>query len=177
MKKRLLCLAAIALLTWGCASKQLAVTYHSDPPGAALYQGDHNFGPTPRTLYYQLTDYDRQAGYKLLQGTAVRWVSGAKAGVSSLRADLRNGTNQVFTFRRPDNAPGYDIDANFALQLERNRILAEQAEAQRQQAYWQMYNALQQQQAAQQAAQQRQMRQPLNCTSRAVGNYVYTDCY
>lgn len=166
---RLVLLVGAGLLG-ACASK-LTVTYQSDPPGAALYQGTQMFGYTPISLEYQLTDTDRKSGTKLLQGTTVKWASGASAQVPTLSADLNKfGLNQQFTFQRPDGYPGRDTDMQFALELQKLAIMREQTQAQQDQAYWQMVNALNQQKRAQQ-------RTPTNCTSTLIGNIVQTNCY
>jgi len=160
-------LGGLALLVSGCASS-LKVTYLSDPPGAALYSNNQNFGYTPKTLEYQISEENRKQGYVILRGTSVRWASGAQANVPSLRANLSIGYNQQFKFNRPENYPGREADVRFALELERLAIMRRQAQAQEDQAFWQMYNAINQQ-------QQRQA--PVNCTSTLFGNTVNTTCY
>lgn len=159
------------LLLTGCATNQVKVTYYSDPASAALYEGQRAFGYTPFTLVYPITPQDSERGYMLLRGTTVVWASGASASVQSLKADLSQGNNFHFIFIRPD-VPGREVDLNFALQVERNRILQQQAEAQRDQAFWQMYNAI---------FTQYQKTIPTynrtNCTSNIIGNSIYTTCY
>lgn len=163
-------------LTSGCAST-LSVTYLTDPPGAVLYQGDQRFGYTPTTLNYQVTDEARKRGYMLLQGTSVRWASGASAEISSLRADLSIGLNQQFNFIRPENYPGREEDMRFSLEIERLSIQRRQAVAQENQAIFQLYNAINQQNQRQLVLPQ-PVRQPVrNCTSTVIGNTVHTTCY
>ena len=147
--------ACLVLLASGCATN-LQVVYTSDPPGAALYEGDRYFGTTPLTLTYAVTEEDRRIGSKRLRGTSVRWISGATAGLSELTVYLGNGLRQAFTYRRPDGVPGYEADANYARLDEESR----KAEASRQQA-WQPQQPI-----------------PLNasCTSRFVGSTIYTEC-
>lgn len=162
-------LLILMALTAGCATT-LNVSYFSDPPGAVLYQGNQRFGYTPTSLRYQVTDEDRKRGYALLRGTSVRWASGASAEISSLRADLSIGLNQQFNFIRPENYPGREADIRFSLELERLAIMRRQAAAQEDQAFYQLYNAIN---------QQYQRQQPVirNCTSTAFGNTVNTTCY
>ncbi len=162
-----------AMLMSGCATR-LAVTYTSDPPGAVLYQGQQQFGYTPRTLYYEVTPQDRKAGYKTLSGTSVRWASGANASVSSLNANLAIGLRQQYNFIRPDSYPGRDADIRFSLELERLRIAREQIDAQRSAALMQYFATLQQQNQQNLLNMQRQ---PINCTSQAFGNTINTNCY
>lgn len=154
-------------LTLGCSPHKLYVTYYSDPPGAALYEGERAFGYCPMTLEYTISGEDRKRGFTILRGTTVRWVSGAKANIEQLRADLKNGTSQQFTFIRPEGFDGLHIDASFALELERNNILQRQAEALDDQAFWQMYNSVMTQQ---------QLSKPRSCSSYIVGNTVQTSC-
>ena len=117
----------------GCVSivqHPLQMTYHSDPEGATLYQDSTRFGYTPVTLTYQDVSYIFRAGNCLaLQPVQIRWASGAAASVSNLKACPAQGYRQQYSILRPTNAPGADIDANFALQLQRNGILQQQADA------------------------------------------------
>ncbi len=135
-------LVVVLLSSAGCSTSTLYVTYLSHPPGAALYENDRVFGYCPLILEYNITQEDRQRGYMVLRGLTARWVSGASATVPSVQANLNNGTSQQFTFLRPEGAEGLQTDLQFALDLERNRILQQQADAQRSQAFWQMYNAV-----------------------------------
>ena len=171
MTQRLYRAAMLALLFLlsGCAST-LNVTYHSDPPGAVLYQDSQQFGYAPTTLNYRVTDEDKKRGFAILRGTTVRWASGASATISSLRADLSTGYNQQFTFIRPESYPGREADVRFSLELQKLAIMQRQAKAQEDQAFWQLYNAINQQ-------QQRQQPRIMNCNSTAFGNTVNTTCY
>jgi len=163
MRKRLLALLPAALLAAGC-STALKVTYVSDPPGAAVYQGSQLFGYAPVTLEYQVTEEDKRAGTMRLQGTRVKWASGATAGIEVLTADIRLlGMNQQFTFERPE-VPGRDIDMRFALDLERLNMQKQQARAQANQAFLE---------AMRRSAPPQQQ---VTCTSTAMGNMVTTNC-
>jgi len=166
----------LCLLVSGCATN-LQVTYNSEPRGAAVYQGSQFVGTAPVALLYRLTDEQRKAGHVRLQGISVRWVSGAQASIDSLTADLRQGPQQMFTFRRPDGVPGYDVDANYALELQRNAIMLLQAASQAQAAEQQRaYQERQLQLQRQQMQQQIRPASSFNCTSYASGGYVYTNC-
>jgi hypothetical protein len=180
-------LIILVVLFCGCVSR-LNITYNSDPPGAVLYSGDQRFGYTPQTLQYAITKEDRKRGYKSLQGTSVRWASGASANIESLRSDLGIGLNQVFMFKRPETYPGYEVDAKFALELEKLNVMRQQAQAQERQAQAQEQQAQAQRRQAQ--AQEQEARTPKaeshiypaqaiqqkRCTSTVVGNTVYTTC-
>ena len=148
----------------GCATNQVRVTYYSDPNGAAFYEGQRAWGYTPFTLIYSISPQDKARGYVSLSPTKVVWASGASATVESQIAELSKGTNFSFVFVRPD-VSGLDIDMNFALQLERNQILQQQAQDQ---AFWQLYNSFQKFTPA--------YNPPTHCTSSVIGNSIYTDC-
>ena len=118
----------------GCVSiiqHPLQMTYHSDPEGATLYQGTTRLGYTPITLTYQDISYIFRSGNCIaLQPVQIRWASGAAATVTNLKGCPAQGYRQQYSILRPTNAPGADIDANFAVQLQRNGILEQQADAQ-----------------------------------------------
>ena len=161
---RLVVLVASVML--GACASNLKVTYQSDPPGAALYQGGQLMGYTPYTLQYQVTDDDRKRGTKLLQGTSVKWASGASANVPSLTANINQfGFSQQFTFQRPD-IPGRETDMQFALELQKLAIMRQQAQAQQDQAFYQLLQAT-----------KPVVRPTTNCTSTVIGNTVQTNCY
>lgn len=165
MRNGLFALLPAAALLMGC-STMLKVTYQSDPPGAALYQGAQLFGYAPVVLEYEVTEEDRRAGVKQLQGTSVKWASGATATIPSLTADLRLvGMNQEFTFRRPDSFPGRDIDMRFALDLERLKLQRQQASAEASRALWESLRP-----------RAPEPQRSVNCTSMVIGGMVHTNC-
>jgi hypothetical protein len=167
LRRGLLLFLALFILS-GCG-RWLTVVYYSDPPGAVLYQGQQSYGFTPVTLKYKIQEEMRKQGYVDLQGPYVLWASGAKAEVSSIRADIEFGRYlQQFTFVRP-NVSGREVDMSFALELERLKIAQQQTQAmQRQaQALQDLFETLKQQQS------------PTfrNCTSTVSGNIINTHCY
>lgn len=174
MKNLYALLFFVILLPAGCATNKVAVTYYSDPPGATFYEWGVAVGYTPFTRIIKPPDRPEGTPGKLVVSANVIWASGARTNIKYLTFDLSGGSQFYFTFVRPD-IPGREIDANFAIQLERNRLLQEQVKAQQAQVYWQMYNTM--------LNQYRQSYIPptptsksFNCTSRQVGNYIYTDC-
>jgi hypothetical protein len=143
-----------------------------------LFENTNNFGFTPVTLHYRITEEAKKNGYIFLKSTSVKWASGATASIPSLRADLRLGHQQKFTFLRPDNVPGRHIDMNFALELQKLELMRKQTQAMQDTAKAQQeqvkvlqeyYNRVQLQQSG--------FTQPRNCTSTLRGNIIYTDCY
>jgi len=123
----------------GCVTTRpvLNMTYHSDPEGATLYEGAQLRGHTPATLNYLGGEARfRQNQCVLLNPMQVRWASGAVSSVSNLQMCPAMGWAQQYLFVRP-NVPGAEFDANFALQqqgnaiqLQRNGVLQQQADAQ-----------------------------------------------
>jgi hypothetical protein len=111
---------ALGLLPLSGCARTLYVTYLSDPPGATLYanQTGQSFGPTPVTLRYRPSQSFFEGACLTLQPVAVRWLSGAQASQASFTACPQNGLRQQFTFTRPAEVPGADLDAQFAVQQE-----------------------------------------------------------
>lgn len=163
-------LIILLLLSTGCATR-VNVTYHSDPPGASLYQGSQLMGYCPTTLVYNITPQNRKLGYMLLQGTEVKWVSGATAKIPQLKANLSTGQYQQFTFMRPSGVEGLETDAKFGLEVQKMRLMQQQVQAQQQANYWRMYNAISNQQKSS------TVNLKTNCSSRVIGSTVYTDCH
>ena len=155
---------ALMLLT-GCVGLQ--VDYGSDPPGATLYQDGQVIGVTPARITYEPDQTFSSGGCMNLRGTAVKWASGAAAQISFLSVCKSLGTLQHYVFNRPD-VPGRDIDANYALQLQRNGIMRSQADAANTAATLQIMRALQPPAPA--------FNPPVNCRSYRVGNEIRTDC-
>lgn len=152
----------------GCASI-LSVTYESDPSGAMVYEDSSQLGRTPVTAKYEATEDMRRGGCMKIKGVTVRWASGAQASTPYLDVCAkRPARNFVYalTFQRP-NVPGREFDVNVALQIERNEILARQAQAQEDTATFQALMSINQQNAA---------KRSITCQSRQVGNSVETTC-
>ena len=173
----------------GCGEPTLFMTYHSDPPGATLYQANKSYMYTPVTLYYTIAPEDQDRGYIVLQPASVRWISGASASTNSITVDLSKGANQTFTFIRPKKAKELDTDIQFFLELRRQKIMQEKADAQdRENASRAIYYALQQNQMQNehrqkmqelqnlQSLQMMQQHRPYHCTTRQSGRNLVTDC-
>jgi hypothetical protein len=144
----------------------LFVTFMCDPIGATLYQVDNvKLGDCPLRLQYKIASQDRERGYVVLRGVTAFWVSGASSSVNSINAYLKNGLEQQFGFDRPRSIPNYDVDANYAFNLEQNRILREQAHAQETQAILGVLGTT--------------LRPNIgtHCTTAYVGTTAYTNCY
>lgn len=123
---------ALVLTSLLCGCNTLTMNYTCNPAGATLYQNDgQNLGLCPNAVNYGLTAEDKQRGYLNIPGTTAKWVSGASSYTTpTITVNLANGHNQSLNFERPRDVAGYDIDANYALKLQRNAIMAQQAQEQ-----------------------------------------------
>lgn len=169
---------------------QVAVTYASDPPGAVLYYNGVRQGYTPITLYYDITQEMRAKGVNLPAN--VRWQSGATAEIK-LFIDLARGQSFNWTFQRPNNISGREADEQFGLQTESMRQQKESQEQQQLQTIELQLQTIELQQNQQlhqigvgiggllgggsgQAVQPPPVSNSINCTSRALGGQVFTNC-
>ena len=109
--KNILSGLVLVLLT-GCAGLQ--VDYVSDPPGATLYEGGKMLGVTPARINYQPDQTFTAGGCMKLNGTELKWASGATVSIDFLSVCKKQGTLQHYVFNRPD-VPGRDVDMNYAL--------------------------------------------------------------
>ena len=134
MKKLLLLLL---ILLSGCFSSSLKdnnylnMTYYSVPSGADIYEGNKFFGRTPITVSYPISEQNKRNQSMTLKGTRAIWVSGATTSVSSLIIDWNSTINQYYIFNRPSGVAGMDNDKSYELQIERNKILRDQAAAEK----------------------------------------------
>lgn len=88
-------------------------------------------GLHPRNPYVPWCLYSFAKGSCLtLNPTQVRWASGASASNGGLQACPATGWNQQYVFLRPSNIPGAEIDASFAIQIQRNGVMQQQADGQ-----------------------------------------------
>jgi len=143
------------------------MTFKCDPIGATIYQIDNvKLGSCPVRLQYKITDQDRERGYLILRGVTAIWVSGASLTVNPINAHLSVGREQQLVLDRPRSLPNYEVDANYALNLERNRILQEQAEAQETQA---IIGAI--------SPMLTRPNMGTHCTTSYIGGQAYTNCY
>ena len=104
---------------FGCSSN-IRVTYYSDPTGAKVYDEGRFLGATPLTLYYEPTPEFNNVDCMFLKPLLARWLSGAENTPTSIKACSSEGKELVFTFFRPQNIPGADIDAQYASQYDRS---------------------------------------------------------
>jgi hypothetical protein len=165
---RLLTLVTIALSIAGCATQSLQVTYTSDPQGALLYENGKQWGYTPVTLTYPGVRGTFLAGQCVtLDPVLVRWSSGAEAKIGGVSACPASGWIQQFTFLRPAEIPGRDLDVAMALQIQQSASAQQQAAAAETSAAIRAL-AIQSQQTPQ--------RSTVNCTSTVVNKEVHTSC-
>ncbi|MDX2464409.1 MAG: hypothetical protein QNK31_07850 [Porticoccus sp.] len=124
------CLFVCLLLSIGCTPlpRQAHVTYITVPPGGEIFSREKSFGYAPVTLYYNISNDDRMRNYKQIDAINAAWVSGAKTNRLAHRVIDINpmGNNPAYkiAIRRPVGAPNIEVDVQFALEQERNKILA-----------------------------------------------------
>lgn len=141
--KCLVCVLFVVIFC-GC-SNQYAITYATNPSGAELFCGGAYKGRTPLTLYYD-KDGINEYGYLYTQPCEAHFVSGYKAYYDT-SYDTDEFPQGVQTTHTRPRGKGYDDDLAFSMEYERQRLLEEQIQLQRQ---------LQQRQFWQQQQQQRQ---------------------
>ena len=161
-----LAILTVAALLAGCANT-IEVAYQSDPQGAALYEGGKPLGTTPVVIRYAADPAFKAGGCFKVRGTSVKWASGAQAGIEFMTLCASQGYTQHYTFARPDVA-GRDIDMNYALQLQRNNIMRQQANAA------QTANTLQYLSTLNPPIQP--IPQPIDCVSHRSGTVTRTEC-
>jgi len=151
-----LAIAGALALTAACASMpgrraSVRVTYLSDPPGAAVYEGGKQWGRAPVTLIYHPPG--RFTECLRLNPVTLRWVSGAEATVDALDACPAAGRDQQFTMFRPKGVEGLELDVQYAI-------------------------ALLQPAAARPSAEPppAPITMPRNCTTTVIGNQIFTNC-
>lgn len=117
-----------ALFMYGCASTKYAITYNSEPPGAAVICNGINRGYTPTTLHYETQDHNKSTGVMNPAPCRAQWSSGASTEYSRTFSmnEFPNGVMQ--TLQRP-NVPGYQQDAEFALKVQQMNYQRRQAQA------------------------------------------------
>jgi len=115
----------MALFMTGCAH-QVEITFNSDPYGATIYTDNgHSIGYAPKTLYYNIPENTKESKIIRIAPISARWASGATSDSGPILVDInRHGLKQEYTFKRPSNTPGADIDAKFAIELRRQHLQA-----------------------------------------------------
>lgn len=155
-----------AALLAGCASS-IQVAYHSDPQGATLYEDGRPQGTTPVVMRYAVDPAFKSGGCFKVRGTSVKWASGAQAAIGFMTLCASQGYTQNYTFARPDVA-GREIDMNYALQVQRNNIMRQQANAAQTANTLQYLNTLNPPMPL--------IPPPIDCVSQRMGTVIRTEC-
>lgn len=110
---------------YGCAKPEpvfsetpkYPITYDSFPQGGSVICNGTNYGYTPVTLQYTLTEENQKYGAINTSKCKVIWSTGVSADYSSTwnLVEFPNGVKQ--TLQRP-NVAGFEIDSNFALKVQ-----------------------------------------------------------
>lgn len=137
------------------------------PEGASVFttQPDGSeklWGTGPVTLQWKVPNKWKECF--TTEAVKVRWISGVEASVTGLNVCPQTGKNQQFVFQRPVDAPGVELDVQYAVALMQSATAAaaaaEQARAARRAALLALVPP----------------RQKI-CTSNIVGTQVFTYCY
>jgi hypothetical protein len=146
------------------SANDVKVTVKSFPEGATVFTVQPNgmerpWGGSPVRLKWQLPRKWTQC--IMTESVKVKWVSGVEATVSGLEVCPQNGKNQEYTFQRPKDAPGVEVDVQYAIAVMQSAATAAAAAAE---SYSVPYFP---------APPPRQK----ICTSNIVGNQIFTYCY
>lgn len=158
----------VVLLLAGCASigrDQNQITFDSNPPGATISSGNETWGVAPQTRIWTLAKGQRTAVSAPITAT---WISGAK---STITMNLQAGQEGAYTIIRPQGVAGLEIDVQWAMHLQQQETAKQASDN----ALLMMY--MQQQNTAAAARTTPQPSPMINCTSRAIGSTVNTNCY
>lgn len=121
--------------------ERLVITYYSEPPGAVIYEGTKRFGDTPFNGQYAISEENKARGDRAIPTVTAKWASGATANTpTGSTVYLNKGLSQKFTFKRPDNVAGLDVDLRVANEIRRAEMMRNEAKS-RTQAQAQTRNA------------------------------------
>lgn len=168
MLDKLFALALVATVT-GCATPGIRVTVTSSPDGAYVTSGNGVVsGIVPVVGFWEKQSLKPDAkGCFQLQGFTARWASGAVTEVPVIQHCGESDGNYTFNMSRNMNAPGFDKDMQFALQVQAVRAQRAQAEASESAALAALWSAS----TAAQKAQR-----PVQCSSYTSGSTIQTRC-
>jgi hypothetical protein len=122
------------------STRRVNVTFKSNPEGATIVSGGQNFGRSPVVLGGDLTYDEYRYGQKRFSGVSAHWPSGAKKKSGEIILDIKRGMNWDWTFQRPTNQPGVEIDVKAAIEYEKLKLLKkEQAAKEQRRLQEQMY--------------------------------------
>ena len=98
------------LFAAGCGqSKQVKMTYVSDPPGGTLYELDGELsGPCPQVIRYDIDEEAVENGYVDVTGMMVRWPNGPEKRSTEFIRITVDGTERRVTFVQPSGEPQSD---------------------------------------------------------------------
>lgn len=124
------------LILSGCTAiqpNQASIRFDSNPPGATISDANETWGVAPQTRIWTLRDATAVTG-----PVRATWVSGA---TTTVRLNLTAGQEGVWSFQRPQNAPGLDQDIQWARHLAQEK---ERQQAATNQMYRDFGNAIEQ---------------------------------
>lgn len=147
LKLGLLGEALLCLLLSGCATN-IGLTYQTQPAGALLsyMDGTQQVGLSPVRMNYVWDEKFVSNGCLHTKGVTAQWVSGARVSSPQVITICKQSGEFTYNLPRPTDAPGLEKDMQFALEVERTRIMQQQAETANQQTQLQMiqmFNSIQ----------------------------------
>jgi len=165
---KLLAPVLMAMLV-GCATSGVTVTVTSTPDGAYITSGNAAVsGIVPVAAFWDKKLLKRNAkGCFELQGFTARWASGAVTEVPVLQHCGEPDGNYAFNMERNMNAPDFDKDLRFALQVQAVRAQNAQAAASQSAALAAMWSAW---------SIPPKIQPSVQCSSYTIGNSVQTTC-
>ena len=142
-----LAMAVIAAAMAGCASKQVVVQVHTQPPGGYVTETGTGavVGVAPALWHFDrstLAKFRGPDGCASIRGFEAVWVSGARA--ASPPAIQLCGKHEAYTttITRDTNAPGLDKDLEFAARMSATNAATRQAGATEDAAAFQFLNLI-----------------------------------
>lgn len=172
MPGKLFALALVATVA-GCATPGITVTVTSSPDGAYITTGGAVSGIVPVVVFWERQRLESRLfprdtnGCLKLPGFTARWASGAVTEVPVLQHCGELDGNYTFNMSRNMNAPDFDKDMQFALQVQAVRAQRAQAVASESAALAALWSAS----TAAQKAQR-----PVQCSSYTSGSTIQTRC-
>lgn len=153
----------------GCATPGITITVTSSPDGAYVTSGNAAVsGIVPLAVFWEEQSLKRdEKGCFQLQGFTARWASGAVTEVPVVQACGESDGHYIFNMSRNMNAPGFDKDLQFSLQVQAVRAQNAQATASQSAALATMWSAF---------AVPQKTQAPVQCSSYTIGNSIQTTC-
>ncbi len=164
------CLWSVLFATLvGCGTPGITVTVTSSPDGAYVTSGNAAVsGIVPVAVFWEKQSLKRdEKGCFQLQGFTARWASGAVTEVPVVQACGEADGHYTFNMSRNMNAPDFDKDLQFALQVQAVRAQNAQIAASQSAALAALWSA---------STVSQKTQNSLQCSSYTIGSSIQTTC-